>query len=218
MGSLKPEPLFFCPLCRFEGERKARSEEKSESGTKSGTESGSRAGSRNCAKEAHSFVTGGAAVRAGAEILSLVHRFKYSGQRELAPLLARLILDSGIVDENFRGFQLMCPVPLFRTRLRERGFNQSEDIAVNLEKYSGVPVIPDILSKLKPTAEQAKLAGSSRRRNLLGSFVVARPGVVSGKSVVLVDDVITTGSTVAACIEALRTSNVSRVFVVAIAA
>jgi len=202
LGLLRPEPIRFCPLCRFEGETEGEGEE----------------GSSVCRDESHGFVAGRAAVRAGTAILGVVHRFKYSGERDLAPLLARLILDSNIIDEDFRDHQLMCPVPLFRTRLRERGFNQSAEIAKRLEIHSGVPLIADLLSKVKPTAEQAKLAAGSRRRNLLGSFVVTRAGVVSGKSIVLVDDVVTTGSTVAACAEALKSSGVSKVLVVSVAA
>jgi ComF family protein len=202
LGLLRPEPICFCPLCRFEGETEGETEERSSV----------------CRHESHGFVAGKAAVRPEAAILGLVHRFKYSGERDLAPLLAQLILDSRIVDDNFRNYQLMCPVPLFRTRLRERGFNQSAEIAKRLEIHSGVPLIADLLSKVKPTAEQAKLAAGSRRRNLLGSFVVTRAGVVSGKSIVLVDDVVTTGSTVAACVEALKTSGVGKVLVVSIAA
>jgi ComF family protein len=206
LGLLRPEPVCFCPLCRFEGETEGEIKE------------GSEEGSSVCRHESHGFVAGRAAVRAEAAILGLVHRFKYSGERDLAPLLARLILDSSIIDDNFRNYQVMCPIPLFRTRLRERGFNQSAEIAKRLEIHSGVPLIVDLLSKVRPTAEQAKLAAGSRRRNLLGSFVVTRAGVVSGKSVVLVDDVVTTGSTVAACVEALRTSGVSKVLVVSVAA
>lgn len=201
-GSLGADPVFFCPLCRFEGRRGGGAENESCA----------------CREESHSFITGRAAVRARAEILDLVHKFKYSGERELSSVLARLILDSGIVDEDFRNFQLMCPVPLFRARLRERGFNQSAEIARQLEAHSGVPLITDLVSKLRPTAEQAKLTGDSRRRNLLHSFVVAKESVACGKSVILVDDVVTTGSTVAACAEALRASGVRRVLVVAIAA
>jgi len=199
---LEPRPVFFCPLCRLAGD----------------SEGSSETGPSACRHESHSFVTGKAAVRAGTEILRLVHRLKYSGERELAPLLAKLILDSGIIDEDFRSFQLMCPVPLFRARLRERGFNQSAEIAARLEGDSGVPLIANLLTKLKPTAEQAKLAGDSRRRNLAGSFVVTKVGVAAGKNIILVDDVVTTGSTVAACIEALKTAGAGKVLVVAIAA
>jgi len=199
---LKPEPVFFCPLCRFEGKSVDLTHD----------------GGRGCGVESHNFVAGRAGARAGAVLLSLVHMFKYSGEREIAPLLAGLIFDSNIVNEDFRSFDLMCPVPLFRTRFRERGFNQSAEIARCLEIYSGVPLIENLLSKTRATAEQAKLAGNSRRRNLVGSFVESRTGLTRGKRVVLVDDVVTTASTVAACIEALAAAGAVRVLVVAVAA
>ncbi len=195
-AGLIPSVVFFCPLCRFRAEK----------------------GSELPGCSEHSYTEGRAAMRTGKAILTLIHRLKYSGERELAPLAAKLIVKAGIVDEHFTGFNIMCPVPLFRTRERERGFNQSTEIARCIETDSGVPLVTDLLSRMQPTREQAKLPARLRRRNLLRSFAVTRPGLVEGKSVVLVDDVVTTGSTVAACIEALREAGVARVLVVSVVA
>jgi ComF family protein len=188
--------MVFCPLCRF----------KEETGRE---QSGCRE---------HGYAEARAAVRAEKVVLALVHRLKYSGERELAPLLAEFIVRAGIVDEDFASFNVMCPVPLFRTRERERGFNQSTEVARCIETASGVPLVTDLLARMQPTREQAKLPAELRRRNLLGSFAVTRPSLAAGKSVVLIDDVVTTGSTVAACIEALREAGVERVLVVSVAA
>jgi len=195
-ASLEPKSVVFCPICRFKGEESPQGSD--------------------C--PLHGFAEARAAVPTEKAVLSLIHRVKYSRERELAPFLAELILRAGIVDEDFESFDVMCPVPLFRTRIRERGFNQSTEIARPIETASGVPLVADLLARLQPTREQAKLPAELRRRNLLGSFAVTRPSLVAGKNVVLVDDVVTTGSTVAACIEALRESEVERVLVVAVAA
>jgi len=197
---VRPEPLFFCPLCRFE---------EKDSGT---------AGRVFEACEVHGGVSGRAAAKAEPHILALVRRLKYSRERELAGVLARLVLDSGIVDEHLGAFQVMCPVPLFRTRLRERGFNQSVEIARPLEADFGIPLVCGVLQKTRSTPEQAGLGAKTRRKNLTGCFEVTRPSLVAGRDVLLVDDVVTTGSTAAACIDALKTAGAARVAVVTVAA
>lgn len=193
-ASVKPKVDVFCPVCRFGEEKDAE-------------------GTRFCT---HGFVKARTAVRAERPVLALIHRLKYSRERELAPLLAELIVRAGIVDRDFESHDVMCSVPLFGTRERERGFNQSTEIAKRLEAISGVPLVTDILVRTQSTKEQAKLPADLRRRNLLGSFAVRKPRLVALKNVVLVDDVVTTGSTVTACVEALRESQVERVLVVAV--
>jgi ComF family protein len=197
---VRPEPVFFCPFCRFEGEDSGAADRVSG------------------ACGVHGGVSGRAAATAEPHILALVRRLKYSRERKLAGVLARLVLDSGIVDEHLRAFQVMCPVPLFSTRLRERGFNQSVEIARSLEADFGIPLVCDVLRKTRSTPEQARLGAKTRRRNLAGCFEVTRPSLVAGRDVLLVDDVITTGSTAVACIDALKTAGAARVAVVTVAA
>jgi len=215
---LKPEPLFFCPLCRFESAGREGAVVSQKPPGVEGNCRGFVSASRACDSGTHGFVSGRASIRTGAEILNVVHKFKYSGDRGLASLLSAIVLESGVIDSEFRKFEIMCPVPLYATRQRERGFNQSHDIASFIETHSGVPLIPDLLVKLRPTPAQAKLSGDSRRRNLARSFIVSRPSLVSGKGVVLVDDVVTTGSTVVACLDALVSSGAREVLVLAVAA
>jgi ComF family protein len=195
-ASLKTSRIVFCPICRFEGDEDS--------------------GVGHCS--AHDFVEARAALPADKAVLSLVHQFKYHGRRELAPVLAELMVRAGIIDRDLAGYDVLCPVPLFRTRERERGFNQSTELASCIETASGVPLVAGLLARVQSTREQAKLPAELRRRNLLESFAVPRASLAAGKSIVLVDDVITTGSTVAACIRALRESGVDRVLVVAVAA
>ncbi|MFH0778349.1 MAG: hypothetical protein V2A71_06920, partial [Candidatus Eisenbacteria bacterium] len=102
---LEPQPVLFCPGCRYEGI--------SDRGL--------------CQSPGHGQVSALAALPAGQAVLTLIHRFKYSRERELALFLAQLVLRSGIVDERLAGYDLMCPVPLHRVRERERGFNQSTE-------------------------------------------------------------------------------------------
>ena len=136
----------------------------------------------------------------------------------MARTLADLMPDPAACGGAPDRYDLMCPVPLFRARLRERGFNQSAELAARLEARLGVPLVADMLLKTEPTPEQARLGGRARRRNLRGCFAVTRPSVVLGRSVILVDDVVTTGSTASACIDALRSAGATRVVVLTVAA
>jgi ComF family protein len=198
---LSPTPFAFCPLCRFEDEAAAKVE------WKPGVE---------C--PTHDGVAGLAGVHIGRPVLELVHRFKYSGEEWLARTLADLMPARAGLAEWPEGYDLMCPVPLYRARMRERGFNQSAELAALWEPRLGVPLVQDLLVKRRPTPEQVKLGGRARRANLEGCFAAARPSVISGRNVILVDDLVTTGSTASACIRVLRYAGARRVLVLAVAA
>lgn len=93
-----------------------------------------------------------------------------------------------------RPVSLLLPVPLHPKRLRQRGFNQAHEIALSLSRLSGIPVNSNLLARSRNTPQQAGLSGKVRRQNLKNAFVIN--GVCEAGSVALVDDVVTTGSTV----------------------
>jgi len=97
---------------------------------------------------------------------------------------------------------LIMAVPLHKRRLLERGFNQADIIAEHLSKHINIPVSTG-MRRVRATKAQAKCNGEERRINLKDAFI-ADPGVVKGKRVVLIDDVVTTGSTLLACGQALK--------------
>ena len=99
-------------------------------------------------------------------------------------------------------FDYVVPVPLHTARLRERRFNQSEFIAQRLAKRFGAPCRPGVLRRERDTPTQVGLTANQRRLNVRGAFKVQ--GDVKGKTVLLVDDLMTTGSTLLACASALR--------------
>lgn len=106
---------------------------------------------------------------------------------------------------------LLVPVPLHPVRLRSRGFNQALLLARPLGRALGLPVAPRALRRIRRTQAQPGLGAAERRVNLAGAFVVCHPATVSGRHVVLVDDVLTTGATANACAGALRAAGASRV-------
>ena len=118
----------------------------------------------------------------------------------------------------------MVPVPLFRLRERERGFNQARLLAEGLkrgiEKRQGGRVVrldQGLLVRTRATLPQAGLKVQARKENVRGAFAVARPEFVRGRQVVLVDDVMTTGATLSACASALKKAGAGNVFALAMA-
>ncbi len=112
--------------------------------------------------------------------------------------------------------QLVLTVPLHRRRLRQRGYNQALELARPLARQLGVPLRHDALQRLRPTHAQTELDAVGRRRNVRGAFAL-REGVALPAHVAILDDVMTTGATVAECARVLRRAGVQRVDVWALA-
>ncbi len=133
---------------------------------------------------------------------TLIEKLKYQGRIEYAHLLAlgmarvRTEMTAPLPD-------LLIPVPLHSTRRRERGFNQSQLLAKQLEKLTKVPLASNGLKRIKPTPSQTRLKKRQRRQNIAGAFACPDAELVRGKRVMLVDDVYTTGSTLNECARVL---------------
>jgi ComF family protein len=140
----------------------------------------------------------------------LVHLFKYSGVRTLAGTLGKLLNDALPGDEMF---DLIVPVPLHWRKRWQRGFNQSELLGIEISRRTGVP-LANVLRRARATSVQAGLSNTARRRNVRAAFQCrseADGSRVRGKRVLLIDDVMTTGSTAAACAVALRRAGAAHI-------
>lgn len=130
----------------------------------------------------------------------VVHALKYEGRRKLArglaPELARVVPPVPRAD-------LVMAVPLHSARRRERGYNQAGLLAEALAGEIGVPLLEGEIERVRHTRPQARLDPLSRRANVAGAFRVKRQGWLEGRSILVVDDVVTTGATFEACLEAL---------------
>ena len=89
----------------------------------------------------------------------------------------------------------LIPVPLAKKKLKKRGFNQAEEIARELSAFFKIPMLCNVLVKMKETSAQVELSGKEREENIKGVFVCKNPDAVKGKKILLIDDVFTTGST-----------------------
>jgi ComF family protein len=161
-----------------------------------------------CIKEEHAFDFARSALLFTSTLREIVHHLKYSGRVSLANPL-RQILKECLDREPFTG-RLIIPVPLHRSRQRQRGFNQAELIAAGL----GRPVTTRLLLRRKNTPSQTGLTRAERRRNLAGAFEVR--GKVM-ENVIVVDDVYTTGSTMDEIARTLKRAGAVRVEVLTVA-
>lgn len=126
---------------------------------------------------------------------TLIHHFKFSGQAELAPALARLLLLAVRRSGTWPMPQQLISVPLWQRRHWRRGYNQSELLCRALAKWLPCEFTPRTIVRIRPTATQHQLSARLRKQNLKNAFQLELP--VLGRHMVIVDDVVTTGSTVA---------------------
>lgn len=144
--------------------------------------------------------------------------FKRADRLDLVPAFARWAHGAG--RELIENAEIIVPVPLHRWRLWQRRFNQSALIALSLGKRAGKPVDCRALVRTRATASQGDMpSAGARRRNVQGAFRVLpdHAGRLRGKSVLLIDDVFTTGSTIEACARALKRAGAARVLVLTLA-
>ena len=150
-----------------------------------------------------------------------IHRLKYESKGALARPLGELL--SGAFDTSTpliskcQQFDCVVPVPLHPSKLRSRGFNQAERIARVAAEQRAIPLDTAGLLRIRKTRTQTAFHATERRRNVEGIFDTQSPLYFDGKSVLLIDDVMTTGSTVNECARVLRNAGAKRVAVLALA-
>ena len=151
---------------------------------------------------------------------SLLHLLKYEGLEPIARRLGMLVAEKLASMPNLPSKMLVVPVPLFKARQSERGFNQAELLAAGVMRamrdlrpeWEG-EFAPGVLARQRATQSQAGLSMTERRRNLRGAFFVPDGGRVRDQQVLLVDDIYTTGATARACSQALRRAGAAGVWV-----
>jgi len=143
----------------------------------------------------------------------LIHLYKYGKVRTLADPLGVLLLRALPRDERF---EMVTPVPLHWRRRWHRGFNQAELLARIVARHRGVPAA-GVLRRVRATSAQAGLSNTNRRRNVRAAFRCRNSCMVKGRRILLIDDVMTTGSTAAACALALKRAGAARIVLLTVA-
>lgn len=158
-----------------------------------------------------------AAVRFDEISRALVHGLKYGDRLDLAPMMGRWISNAG--RELLAEADALVPVPLHWRRLWARRFNQSAMLAAAVSSASGVPIAAGALQRVKPTVQQVGLSRTERAANVQGAFRVPTEGkgAVTGRRLVLIDDVLTSGATVDGCARALLRAGAANVDVLVFA-
>ncbi len=150
-------------------------------------------------------------------VRTLVHGLKYRDRTDLAPMMAQWMLRAS--DGTVAACDAILPVPLHRTRMFLRKFNQAAELGRHMARQAERPFLPATLLRIRRTRQQVGLGARAREDNVRGAFAVAegREGDVFGKRLVLVDDVYTTGATVAAAARALRRAGAADITVLTFA-
>jgi ComF family protein len=158
----------------------------------------------NCAHRTIHFDAAVAVYRGRGIARDVIHEFKYNRQIHLRYLLARWVR-AALDDERLRNYQfdVMVPVPLHSARQRERGFNQANLLANLLSEHTSIPCRP-LLNRIRYTTTQTALDRSERMENLHNAFRLRKNADVRGLRVLLIDDVLTTGSTLSECARVLK--------------
>ncbi len=169
----------------------------------------------DCADHRHLYDSG-RALFSYQSVSASIARFKYGGRREYAAYYAACMA------EQLGSFIASChadaliPVPLHRSRLRKRGFNQAQALAEALSVRTGIPVRADLIERVEKTAPMKDLSAAERQNNLKKAFKIRRFDVELG-IIVIIDDIYTTGSTIDAMSREFRNAGVERIYFISLA-
>ena len=150
-------------------------------------------------------------------IRPLILAYKHSDRLDLTPILSQFLLRT-LANTNW-AVDVIVPVPLHRWRLFRRQYNQSAELARHLSRYLAVPFLPNIIKRVRSTPSQGLYSRAQRRANMTGAFHVTtkKSADLRGRTVLIVDDVLTTGATVNELARVIKKSGADQVFVITIA-
>ena len=167
-----------------------------------------------CQQQPPAFERTWAALRYQPPVDQLVQAFKFHGQLVVGRLLGGLLRDA-LRHTPITAAEALLPVPLHPARLRQRGFNQSLELARPLARHWDVPLLTDVAVRVRHTQPQSQLSGPLKARNVRAAFALQRPLVY--RHVVLIDDVMTTGSTLRELAQVLKAGGAHTIEVAVVA-
>lgn len=137
--------------------------------------------------------------RKGSDFRKILHQFKYGGRKDLGAIMGRFMAAELSRVDFFNGVDVIIPVPLHPGRQRARGYNQSEWIARGVAQVTGIPIDATSVVREKQTDTQTRKSAYERWENVEGIFSLRHPEYFTGKHILIIDDVLTTGATTIAC-------------------
>ena len=151
-------------------------------------------------------------------VKELIHLFKYYQRTRLRRYFGRLMADFISESElDIQQFDTLTSIPLFPSKLRERGFNQSHLLAQEIARIFEIPYQAHLLKKARPTKNQADLSLKERWTNIEGAFKIRHPSSVKNKNILIIDDLLTTGATAAQAARTLKRGGAATVGVLTLA-
>ena len=138
------------------------------------------------------------------KVQNLLHEFKYNGVQEIGAVISGWVADQLIVNGYHNKFDLIIPVPLHKSRLRNRGFNQAEVFAKGISEELHINMYPLIAERMVATKTQTGYNVSSRWENVKDIFIITDGEKILGKRVLIVDDIVTTGATIESLANEIR--------------
>jgi ComF family protein len=180
-------------------------------------ESGEKIICKDCKKTNHQFEQGASIFVYEGKLRKSLHQFKYENARVYADYYGEEALRA--CGERLLEWKPECivPVPMYRKKEQRRGYNQAEVFGRSLAKRTGIPLCRDLLIRKKNTKPQKGLTDERRYNNLKNAFGVNREQAKQFRTILLVDDIYTTGSTMNACAGLLKKAGVEKVFFLCIA-
>jgi len=165
----------------------------------------------NCRELELHFCQARSAVAARGMVLEIIHSYKYQHALWFEPFLAGLLIERATATLREEHWDMIVPVPLHALKQNEREFNQAERLARRLSHAAQIPLQAGLLRRLEPTRTQTRLSREERAANVGRAFVMRHNHPLKGQSVVVVDDVLTTGATTSACAKVLLDAGADRV-------
>jgi ComF family protein len=170
-----------------------------------------------CRKRKPVFDRARSAARFSGVVRDILHQFKYQDGLWQISDLTDLLQGALMAQFDYRSIDVVVPVPLYRTRFRDRSYNQSFVLARELAKRIDRRVDGRSLKRVRYTDTQTHYNAAQRKKNISGAFSVVRPEWICGRTVLVVDDVMTTGATLNECAKILRKNGALKVFAISVA-
>jgi ComF family protein len=139
-----------------------------------------------------------------SETAQLIYRLKYNNRPDIGEDMGRVMASEMQLSDFFSDIDILLPVPLSRKRLRQRGYNQSEQLAIGISDVTHLPIVTKALRRKEFHQSQTKLNRWQRQENVDNTFLLVDDSQLKGRHVLLIDDICTTGATLIACANTLK--------------